>query len=155
MLYISISNQNYFFWKIQTSKYQSFLGFWSTLMWRYYLVTWIVDIHILIFRTIFDLSNKIALLILLRMFALYVKNDKNWKWVKMWCYIWLIFRAIFDLSNKIAFLILLRMYALYVKSNLVMTKFEIVYKEWYFGSTQLNSAWLSSTLLKLARLILI
>ena len=46
------------------------------------------------------------------------------------------------------------MYALYVKSNLGMTKFEIVYKEWYFGSTQLNSAWLSSTLLDSAQLSL-
>ena len=30
----------------------------------------------LIFRAIFDLSNKIALLILLRMFALYVESKK-------------------------------------------------------------------------------
>ena len=29
-----------------------------------------------VFRAIFDLSNKIALLILLRMFALYVKKKK-------------------------------------------------------------------------------
>ena len=40
-------------------------------------------VHYLIFRAIFDLSNKIALLILLRMYALYVKQKfekkaKNW-----------------------------------------------------------------------------
>ena len=32
-----------------------------------------------VFRAIFDLSNKIALLILLRMFALYVKKKKEQK----------------------------------------------------------------------------
>ena len=35
------------------------------------------DVICLIFRAIFDLSNKIALLILLRMFALYAEKAKN------------------------------------------------------------------------------
>ena len=37
-----------------------------------------------LFRAIFDLSNKIALLILLRMFALYVEKQKNWKLIEEW-----------------------------------------------------------------------
>ena len=38
----------------------------------------------LFFRAIFDLLNKIALLILRRMFALYVEKAKNWKLIVEW-----------------------------------------------------------------------
>ena len=37
---------------------------------------WFIPIDIMVFRAIFDLSNKIGLLILLRMYALYVKKAK-------------------------------------------------------------------------------
>ena len=39
---------------------------------------------VLLFRAIFDLSNKIALLILLRMYALYVKQKFEKKKAKNW-----------------------------------------------------------------------
>ena len=38
-----------------------------------------LDISAMVFRAIFDLLNKIALLILLRMYALYVKKKKRTK----------------------------------------------------------------------------
>ena len=65
--------------KITIAKLSSFhsITLWSNLL---ALFNESVTTHPLVFRAIFDLSNKIALLILHRMYALYVKQfgeDKN------------------------------------------------------------------------------
>ena len=76
---------------------QTSLRPWKPTVWR--LSDFFKSLHVIailvkkfckdlfhVFRAIFDLSNKIALLILLRMFALYVKKKraKNWKLIEEW-----------------------------------------------------------------------
>ena len=57
----------------------AFLGYFKDIWLNYHEN---LKFNIAVFRAIFDLSNKIALLILLRMYALYVEKKKqkieNW-----------------------------------------------------------------------------